>query len=179
MKEIALLILLTFSLYVGHTIGRINTQVQELKEKLSSACRSTACYKMDVQGQDVYKPISPIPTEVPAVSGEAWVGKVSHYSVSGCLGCSPTLTMANGEPLSDERATIAFNWLPMNTKVKVTNLDNGKSIEAVVTDTGGFNSLGRMADLTPAVYKYLETKTDITNVEIRKFYERTNRDFKQ
>ena len=75
--------------------------------------------------------------------------------------------MANGEPLDDNRATIAFNWLPMNTRVLVTNLDTGQSIEAVVTDTGGFNSLNRIADLTPAVANVLGTKTDVTNVEVK------------
>lgn len=89
-----------------------------------------------------------------------WQGYVSHYSRAGCLGCSATLTMANGETLDDNRATIAFNWLPMNTRVRITNTDNGKSIEAVVTDTGGFNRLNRIADLVPAVANYLETKTD-------------------
>lgn len=108
---------------------------------------------------------TPEPTKIPlkeqtrAGSGK-WQGYVSHYSRSGCLGCSATLTMANGETLDDDRATIAFNWLPMNTRVRITNTDNGKSIEAIVTDTGGFNRLNRIADLVPAVANYLETKTD-------------------
>jgi len=125
--------------------------------------------------QRVSEPIPAISDKKETVSGNAtgkvWVGKVSHYSRAGCLGCSPTLTMANGETLSDERATIAFNQLPMNTKVLVTNLDNGRSIEALVTDTGGFESLGRIADLTPAVANYLETKTDISEVRIYKLEE--------
>jgi len=96
-----------------------------------------------------------------------WIGKVSHYSRAGCLGCSKTLTMANGEPLDDSRLTIAFNKAPLNSRVLVKNLDNGKSVEATVTDTGGFESLGRIADLTPAVAKALETKTDISTVQIK------------
>lgn len=97
-----------------------------------------------------------------------WVGKVSHYSRSGCLGCSKTLTMANGQPLDDEAMTIAFNWLPMNTRVRLTNIDTGASCEATVTDTGGFNRLNRIADLVPAVQRALGTKTDVTNVLIEK-----------
>lgn len=119
----------------------------------------------------------PIPTIIPSVtptpttfyrapgSGE-WIGKVSHYSYDGCVGCNPARRMANGEVLDDGRATLAFNWLPMNTRVLVTNLDNGKSIEAIVTDTGGFNELNRIADLTPVVANFLGTKTDVTNVKI-------------
>lgn len=98
--------------------------------------------------------------------GNSWKGKVSHYSRSGCLGCSATLTMANGETLDDERLTIAFNKLPMNTQVRLTNLDNGKSVIATVTDTGGFERLGRIADLVPAVARELETKTDVSDVLI-------------
>jgi rare lipoprotein A (peptidoglycan hydrolase) len=98
----------------------------------------------------------------------SWKGKVSHYSRSGCLGCSATLTMANGETLDDERLTIAFNKLPMNTQVRLTNLDNGKSVVATVTDTGGFEKLGRIADLVPAVARELETKTDVSDVLIER-----------
>lgn len=114
---------------------------------------------------------TPTPTVAPLktrtqTSNRVWVGKVSHYSRAGCLGCSPTLTMANGQPLDDNAMTIAFNWLPLNTQVRVTNLDNGKSVIATVTDTGGFNSLNRIADLVPAVANELGTKTDVTNVLI-------------
>lgn len=121
---------------------------------------------------------TPKPTELPKKTEKrvdsattspkvgTWVGKVSHYSRAGCLGCSATLTMANGQPLNDEALTIAFNWLPMNTKVRLTNLDNGKTCEATVTDTGGFNKLGRIADLVPAVARALETKTDVSQVKI-------------
>lgn len=111
--------------------------------------------------------VIPSPTITPTPKPtKRWEGKVSHYSASGCLGCSATLTMANGEKLDDNKMTIAFNWLPMNTKVKITNLDNGKSVVAVVTDTGGFNKYHRIADLTPAVAVALGTRTDVTNVRI-------------
>jgi rare lipoprotein A (peptidoglycan hydrolase) len=130
-------------------------------------CRQTMCV------QPVYAAeITPTPTIKPnpkvelanktRVEGEkkSWKGFVSHYSKAGCLGCSANLTMANGETLDDNRATIAFNWLPMNTQVRITNLSNGKSMVATVTDTGGFNRLNRIADLVPAVANTLETKTD-------------------
>lgn len=111
---------------------------------------------------------TPTPTATPTPQKTSWIGKVSHYSEQGCLGCSETLTMANGERLDDTKPTIAFNHLPMNTRVLITNLDNGKSIEAVVTDTGGFERLGRIADLTLVVAGALETKTDISRVKIEK-----------
>lgn len=118
---------------------------------------------------------SPTPTLTPTkppkkaektveVEAGKWTGKVSHYSRAGCLGCSPSLTMANGQPLDDNALTIAFNRAPLGTKLKVTNLDNGKSVVVTVTDTGGFERLGRIADLVPAVAGALETKTDISTV---------------
>lgn len=165
MREILLLTTLGFSLYVGHSIDTIN---ENATKHFANSCSSNVCREVD--RKPLHPSISPAPTKTPAIprdpAVQVWTGKVSHYSVAGCLGCSPTLTMANGEVLSDSRATIAFNWLPMNTRVRVTNLDNGKSIEAIVTDTGGFNSLGRIADLTPAVSGYLETKTDVSEVKI-------------
>lgn len=106
---------------------------------------------------------SPIPTPTPSPTPKPKKiikGYVSHYSVDGCLGCREDRLMRNGEKLDDTKATIAVNGLKMNTRVLVTNTDNGKSIEAKVTDTGGFGRHGRVADLTPVVYKYLETKTD-------------------
>lgn len=95
-------------------------------------------------------------------------GKVSHYSRNGCLGCSPNLTMANGEPLDDNRLTIAVppGTIPMNSHVKVTNTTTGLSVLAMVTDTGGFAKLGRIADLTPAVANAIGTVTDKSHVVI-------------
>lgn len=116
----------------------------------------------------------PLPVPTPAkkrqesqyLQKRSWTGKVSHYSRSGCLGCSPSLTMANGQPLDDNALTIAFNYLPLGSMVKLTNIDTGKSVIAEVTDTGGFNSLGRIADLTPKVASALESKTDVSNILI-------------
>ena len=101
----------------------------------------------------------PTPT-IKVLTKTRFEGKVSHYSEAGCLGCSSDLRMSNGEKLDDTKATIAMNGIPMNTMVKITNTDNGKSMLAKVTDTGGFEKYGRIADLTPVVYQYLETKTD-------------------
>jgi len=99
-------------------------------------------------------------------SSGVWTGKVSHYSRSGCIGCSATLTMANGQELKDEGLTIAFNHAKLNSKVRLTNLDNGKTIIATVTDRGGFEKYNRIADLTLAVAGALESKTDVSTIKI-------------
>lgn len=93
----------------------------------------------------------PEPTPTPRPTPSTYFeGEASYYSREGCIGCSPTLTMANGEPLDDGRLTLAFNHAPMNTQVRVCNLATNSCIEALVTDTGGFGKLNRIADLTVA-----------------------------
>ena len=81
-------------------------------------------------------------------------GEASYYSENGCIGCSATLTMANGERLDDDNFTVALplNYLNLlrNQFVKVKNLANNQVVEAKVTDTGGFDKLGRVADLSLA-----------------------------
>lgn len=78
----------------------------------------------------------------------SWEGVASYYSREGCVGCSKNLLMANGKPLVNENLTVAFNKLKLGSKVKVINLKNNMSVMATVTDTGGFERLGRIIDLT-------------------------------
>jgi rare lipoprotein A (peptidoglycan hydrolase) len=98
--------------------------------------------------------VAPSPTIAPAPTSATktadWQGLASYYSRAGCLGCSSTLTMANGQPLDDGALTIAFNRAKLGTRVSVTNTKTGKSTIATVTDTGGFERHGKIADLTIA-----------------------------
>jgi rare lipoprotein A (peptidoglycan hydrolase) len=103
------------------------------------------------------------------VSEGVWVGGISHYSHAGCLGCSKDQTMANGQKFDENAFTIAFNWLPLNTRVRVTNLDNGASAVATVTDRhGAYNAKHhwRIADLSKGLGIFLGTKTDKSKVKI-------------
>lgn len=83
-------------------------------------------------------------------------GEASYYSIEGCLGCSPTLTMANGERLDDTVQTLALTpetvraHKLLNKYVTVTNIATGDTTTAKVTDTGGFGKYGRVADLNLA-----------------------------
>lgn len=79
--------------------------------------------------------------------GTVWSGVASWYSEDNCYGCGPELTMRNGQRLDDSRPTIAFMRAPLDSKVKVTNLQNGLEAEADVTDWGDFESVGRIADI--------------------------------
>ena len=56
---------------------------------------------------------------------------------------------ASGLRLDDNALTAAHRTLPFGTKVRVTNLKNGKLVVVTITDRGPF-VLGRVIDLTPA-----------------------------
>src|SRR5690242_7856078 len=56
---------------------------------------------------------------------------------------------ASGEPFDPAALTMAHRSLPFGTRVRVTNLENQRSVEVVVNDRGPFVS-GRIADLSEA-----------------------------
>ncbi|MGE9270085.1 MAG: septal ring lytic transglycosylase RlpA family protein [Verrucomicrobiales bacterium] len=89
-------------------------------------------------------------------------GKASWYGVR-CNGGTHT---ASGETLKNHAATAAHKTLPMGTKVRVTNLDNGKSEIVRITDRGPYIH-GRIIDVTEGVAKRLEFyKRGIVKVKV-------------
>lgn len=70
-------------------------------------------------------------------------GKASWYSVH-CKGGSRT---ASGQRMTNESATAAHKTLPMGTRVRVTNLSNGKSEVVTINDRGPFVK-GRIIDVS-------------------------------
>ena len=106
------------------------------------------------------------PTPTPVIGKVlSWTGIASYYSEDGCIGCSPTLTMANGDKFKDEGKTVAFNKLPLGSLVQVLNKSNDMITTAEVTDRGGFESLGRIIDLSPAVKDSIGC-SDLCEVEV-------------
>lgn len=105
------------------------------------------------------------PEATPTPISKYVIGEASYYSVAGCLGCDPEAIMANGEKLDDSKMTIALTpeivkkYKLLNDKVKVTNLGNGHSIYAKVTDTGGFAKYNRVADLSVATKNAIGCKS--------------------
>src|SRR6478735_5424662 len=69
-------------------------------------------------------------------------GKASYYSnkLEG-------RKMANGDKYRPGKLTAAHKTLPFGTRLKVTNLESGKSVKVKVTDRGPF-SPGRVVDLS-------------------------------
>ncbi|MES2370979.1 MAG: septal ring lytic transglycosylase RlpA family protein [Bacteroidota bacterium] len=62
---------------------------------------------------------------------------------------------ANGEIYNSSELTAAHKKLPFGTKVKVTNLANGKSVKVRVNDRGPFVA-GRIIDLTKKAAKKID-----------------------
>lgn len=74
---------------------------------------------------------------------------------------------ANGETFRQNRMTAAHQTLPFGTKVKVTNLANGKTVKVRVNDRGPFVA-GRIIDLSKkAARKLGMTQAGVANVKIK------------
>ena len=75
-------------------------------------------------------------------------------------------TMANGEPFNQYAMTIACNHLKLGTLVRITNLSNGKWVNAMVTDRGP-HIKGRLFDASFAVAVTLGfVKDGLTRVRV-------------
>jgi len=74
---------------------------------------------------------------------------------------------ANGEIYQSSAFTAAHKKLPFNTKVKVTNLSNGKTVKVRINDRGPFVA-GRIIDLTKAAAKKIDMiDAGVVKVKIR------------
>ena len=68
---------------------------------------------------------------------------------------------ASGETFDQKDMTAAHPSLPMGTKAKVTNLENGKKVQVIINDRGPYAG-GRVIDLSRAAAKKLDMKEDGT-----------------
>ena len=73
---------------------------------------------------------------------------------------------ASGEWFDPKEYAAAHRTLPMGTRVRVTNLDNGRRVVVRINDRGPYKK-GRVIDVTPVVAKRLGFKHDgLTRVRI-------------
>lgn len=73
---------------------------------------------------------------------------------------------ASGEVFRQRRMTAAHPSLQFGTKVKVTNLDNGRSVKVKINDRGPFVA-GRIIDLSrKAASKLGMVKAGVANVKL-------------
>ena len=75
-------------------------------------------------------------------------------------------TTASGEVFDQQEFTAAHRNLPMGSRVRVTNLENEKSVEVEINDRGPFVD-GRIIDLSRAAARALRMLEDgITRVRV-------------
>ena len=102
-----------------------------------------------------YIPLKKVPIGWTQVGIASWYGRDFHGKYT-----------SNGEVYNMYAYTAAHKTLPMNTIVKVTNLDNGKSVVVRVNDRGPFVK-DRIIDLSYAAGKKLGLdKTGIAPVKL-------------
>jgi rare lipoprotein A len=92
----------------------------------------------------------------PAHQSHKQKGRISYYH--------PRLAgkkMANGEAFRPESNAAASKVLPLGSKAKVTNLENGKSETVEIKDRGPAVP-GRVLDVSPATADKLDMKKDGT-----------------
>lgn len=93
-----------------------------------------------------------------------YVGTASYYGKGYWQGRK----MANGQPFDYRKITVALWYLPLGTQVRITNLENGKSVVATVTDRGPAHALHRIADLSQAAAEALDyTQKGLTKVLVQ------------
>jgi rare lipoprotein A len=77
---------------------------------------------------------------------------------------------ASTEIFDDKRMTCASWKFPLKTRLKITNLDNGKSVICVVNDRGPAKRLGRAIDLTRAAFKKIsDPRKGLVTVSVMPF----------
>lgn len=75
--------------------------------------------------------------------------------------------MANGQRYRKNKLTAAHKTLPLGTKIKVINYQNGKAVKVRVTDRGP-HTKGRMVDLSLAAARRLGMlKAGVAPVKIK------------
>lgn len=130
--------------------------------------REISTSHQDAETQSVTEPEISTPAVLSCREVASWIGKASYYSETGCGGCSPSRIMANGQRFNENDYTIAFMKLPLNTSVLVTNLSTALTVEALVTDRGGFERHGRIVDVSLAVARAIKLQTDTSIIQISK-----------
>lgn len=98
----------------------------------------------------------------PILRGEIWYGTASWYGkhFNG-------RKTASGEKLNPRKLTAAHRSLPFNTKVKITNLKNNKTVVVRITDRGPFHG-NRIVDLSEKAAEKLDSKaTGLAYVKVQ------------
>ena len=103
-----------------------------------------------LQGAPEPAPVEPAQKVPPVASTLPQTGAASWYGAQ-----HQGKQTASGTSFDQAALTAAHRTLPLGTKVKVTNLANGKSVEVEITDRGPYAE-NRIIDLSQAAAKALD-----------------------
>jgi rare lipoprotein A len=104
----------------------------------------------------LWRPPALPPAGSPRRSFPAQIGKASWYG-----GEFHGRRTATGERFDQNRLTAASRTLPLGSRARVTNLDNGRSVEVEITDRGPF-ARGRILDVSRGAARKLGMVEDGT-----------------
>ncbi|MET0355216.1 MAG: septal ring lytic transglycosylase RlpA family protein [Cellvibrio sp.] len=105
-------------------------------------------------------------SNVQSKGGKDWIGYTEKGKASFYADKHQSRKTANGEIYKHSLSTAAHKTLPFGARVKVTNLDNRKSVVVKVNDRGPFVR-GRVIDLSKSAFSNIaSTSAGIINVEI-------------
>lgn len=130
-------------------------QQQQAQEAAASAAAQTQAQTQAQANQSSSnpQPSNPSATDGSEVKddGEWMIGSASAYSPESNTGGNAT---ASGEILSESSVSVAVPASQRYLLGRTVQIRwNGKTVNAKVTDTGGFAAYGRVLDLAPGVYK--------------------------
>ena len=95
-------------------------------------------------------PLTQLP--VPFAPGHFAYGIASWY---GQKDVGEGAVTAGGERF-DPQAMVCASWdYPLNTRLRITNLNNGRQVVCRVNDRGPARGLGRAVDLTPSAFSQI------------------------
>lgn len=99
-------------------------------------------------------------------SGGSWVGYTETGHASFYADKYENRKTANGELYKHNLKTAAHKKLPFGSKVRVTNVSNGKSVVVKINDRGPFVK-GRVIDLSKSAFSSIgKTSSGVIKVKI-------------
>jgi len=104
-------------------------------------------------------------SSVPMKSKESTIGFVQHGKASFYAMKYQFRETASGERFNQLASTAAHKTLPFGSKVKVTNIKNGKSTMVKINDRGPFVE-GRIIDLTRSSFADI-ANTDVGIIQVK------------
>ena len=97
---------------------------------------------------------------------DAWIGYTEKGKASFYADKHQFKKTASGELYKHDLRTAAHRTIPFGSKIEVTNINNGKSVVAVVNDRGPFVN-GRIVDLSKSAFSSIgNTSIGLLNVEL-------------